>query len=256
MALNRRSLLTAAAGVSAAIGLGAANTAAAAASAYTGEFPEVPGMSGDRWANEFWYRFNLETGFEPSPQLLAAYRDIAAHVGGDMKNGLRAQWFALSGRPEYPHNYLSFVAPLAEPLAVVSQAQLSVVDRFYPRFGHQVIAAFAYFGEGVLFDPRRADRGSEVHMMDDLADYHTWYAYQRAMILLGIDRHRWERLAPVTAFAWAVQSVAKPKMREINPPLPRPLLTRLARNWLPLGLRELDAAYQSVPGPGDLFPAG
>lgn len=211
-------------------------------------------MSGDRWANEFWYRFNEETGFEPSPRLLEAYEAIQAHVGGDLKSGLRNKWLSLSKEPEYPRNYTSFVAPLVEPLKVVSEAQLSVMDRFYPCFGRQIIAAFAYFGQGVLFDPRRADRGSEVHMMDDLADYHTWHAYQRAMMFVGVDRHRWRQLAPVTAFAWAVQSVAMPQQREINPPQPRPLMKRLARNWLTRDMCELDAAYQSVPSPDDLFP--
>ena len=257
MALNRRSLLIMTTGVSTAIGLGAATTAAAAAPAAparTEELPDVPGMSGDRRANEFWYQFDQETGFEPSPRLLDAYQAIGAHVGGDIKNGLREQWLSLSKQPEYPRNYISFVAPLAEPLAVVSEAQLSVIDRFYPRFNSQIIAAFAYFGQGVLYDPRRADRGSEVHMMDELVAYHTWHAYQRAMMFLGINSHRWEQLAPVTAFTWAVQSVAMPQMREINPPLPRPLLNRLARNWLTRDLRELDAAYQSVPSPENLFP--
>lgn len=256
MALNRRSLLTMATGVSTAIGLGAANTAAAApaAPARTEELPDVPGMSGDRRANEFWYQFNQETGFEPSPRLLDAYQAIEAHVGGDTTGGLRGQWLSLSKQPEYPRNYISLVAPLAKPLVVVSEAQLSVIDRFYPRFGDQIIAAFADFGQGVLYDPRRADKGSEVHMMDELVGYHTWHAYQRAMMFLDINRHRWEQLAPVTAFAWAVQSVAMPKMREINQPLDRPLLNRLARNWLTRDLRQLDAAYQSVPSPEDLFP--
>lgn len=94
MTMNRRSLLTMAAGVSTAIGLGASHTAAAAtraASPNTEKLPDVPGMSGDRWANEFWYQFNQETGFEPSPRLLDAYQAIGDHVGGDLKSGLREQ---------------------------------------------------------------------------------------------------------------------------------------------------------------------
>jgi hypothetical protein len=209
-------------------------------------------MWGDRWANEFWFQFDEKTSLAPSRQLGGAYKAIGSYVGGDFKNGLRDRWLALSRLPEYPRNFISFLRPLAGPLEVVSAAQLEVIDRFYPG-GLGIVSAFAYFGEGVLYDPRRADIEAEVHTMDDLARYHTWHAYQRAMMFLGIDRRRWAELAPVTGFAWAVQSVAMPGQRRVNPPLPNRVLRRLARTWLTRDARELDEAFQSVPRPRHPF---
>jgi hypothetical protein len=210
-------------------------------------------MQGDRLANEFWYQFDEETSLAPSSQLLDAYKAIGSHTGGGIK-GLRDRWLSLSRLPEYPQNFISFVTPLAGPLEVVSSVQLQVIDRFYPCKSDGIVAAFAFFGEGVLYDPRRTDIGQEVHTMDDLAAYHTWHAFQRAMMFLDIDRRRWEELAPVTAFAWAVQSVAMPGQRVVNPPLPASVLDRLAATWLCRDQRELDEAFQSVPRPRNLYP--
>ncbi|MET9914482.1 hypothetical protein ABZZ74_48640 [Streptomyces sp. NPDC006476] len=210
-------------------------------------------MHGDRWANEFWYQFNEETELAASSQLLDAYQVIASHTGGSIR-GLRDRWLSLSRLPGYPQNFISFVTPLAGPLEIVSSVQLKVIDRFYPCKSEGITAAFAFFGEGVLYDPRQTDIGHEVHTMDDLADYHTWHAFQRAMMFLGINRHRWEELARLTAFAWAVQSVAMPGQRVVNPPLPASVLNRLASTWLCLDQRELDEAFQSVPRPKHLYP--
>jgi hypothetical protein len=252
------------AGLSVAMGLGSASTAEAAgtaAGAGSGAgpavplpdvpLPDVPGMCGNRLANEFWYTFDRELSLAPCQELRDAYSEIASHVGGNSRYGLRDRWLTMSRKPEYPHNFISFVAPLAGPLKVVSAAQFSVLDRFYPN-ERGVVEAFAAFGQGVLYDPRRAEMKAEVHTMDDLMGYHTWHAYQRAMMFLGISRSRWECLAPVTGFAWAVQSVARPRQRAVNPPLPSRTLKTLARTWLPRGQRELDEAFQSTPTPCDL----
>lgn len=256
MTARRRFLLGAAAGLPMAMGLGSTGRAQAATSSppsHVPGLPEIPGMHGDRWANEFWYQFNEETELAASSQLLDAYQVIASHTGGSIR-GLRDRWLSLSRLPGYPQNFISFVTPLAGPLEIVSSVQLKVIDRFYPCKSEGITAAFAFFGEGVLYDPRQTDIGHEVHTMDDLADYHTWHAFQRAMMFLGINRHRWEELARLTAFAWAVQSVAMPGQRVVNPPLPASVLNRLASTWLCLDQRELDEAFQSVPRPKHLYP--
>lgn len=48
----------------------------------------------------------------------------------------------------------------------------------------------------------------------------------RAMMLLNIDRPRWTALAPLMAYAWALQSVAKPTTQTPSPPLPRETVVR------------------------------
>jgi hypothetical protein len=249
---SRRSVISLTAALATGVALGTAGTTeaataesgTAAVARRSAGLPEVPGMLGDRWANEFWYQFDQETNFAPSRQLLNAYAAISSYVGGDLKSGMRAQWLTLSGRPEYPRNFISYVTPLARPLAVVSAAQLNVIDRFYPHYGRGIIDAFAYFGEGVLYDPRRVAMQEEVHTMNDLADYQTWHAYQRAMTFLDISRSRWEQLAPVTGFAWAVQAVAKPQQRKASPPLPPQVLRRLEAAWLHCSQQQLDDRFR------------
>jgi hypothetical protein len=201
-------------------------------------------MLGDRWANEFWYQFDQDTHFAPSRRLMDAYKAIGSHLGGDFKNGMRDKWLSLSRQPDYPRNFIRFVTPIARPLEVVSVAQLDIIDRFYPHYGKGIIDAFAYFAEGVLYDPRRTGVKAEVHTMDELAGYQTWHAYQRAMMFLNINRRRWEELAPVTGFAWAVQAVAKPQQRHVNPPLPPRVLRKFASEWLHRDQKQLDEAFQ------------
>jgi hypothetical protein len=69
-------------------------------------------------------------------------------------------------------------------------------------------------------------------------------------MFLGVDVLRWQRLDPVVALAWAVQSIAEPLAdAEDNPRLDRRLLGRLRRQWLTRTPVQLDVAYDSIPYP-------
>jgi hypothetical protein len=213
------------------------------------ELPEVPGMLGDRWANEFWYQFDDTMFFNRSQELDDAYTAIIEYLGGDLERPFREKWLELSKLPEYPQNFISFVTPLRQQLTVLSRAQLRVFDAFYQRRDPRLVAAFSDFGQGVLFDPRRADIASEVHTMDYPEAYHLWHVYLRAMMFLGIDRRRWAEIAPLNGFSWAVFAVAKPNQHVVSPPLPRQTVIRLALQWLPRSADRLDRDFQSVPYP-------
>ena len=133
------------------------------------------------------------------------------------------------------------------PLKTLSKLQLDNFDRFYRHDDEGLTSAFAAFGQGILFDPRRAPDESEVHTMNGNPPngYHFWHAIQRAQMLLDIDRRRWARINPMLGFAWALQSIAKPDHRHVNPgaaagPGPRrrallaAALARAARPRLPV----------------------
>jgi hypothetical protein len=247
--------LVALAGTAAAGGPGAV-PAQAAGGKREREFPDVPGMHGDRRANELWYSLDEATMYNASQEFKDAYTAIKSYLGGSPETALREKWFELSAASEYPHNFTSFVTPMREPLRVVSRTQLDVFLAFYGRRDPRLAEAFSYFGEGVLFDPRRAPAEQEVHTMNSREDippvaYHTWHAYIRAMMLLGIDRRHWAEVAPLNGLAWAVQSVAKPAMRQINPSLPRGTVAELASRWLPRGTDRLDREFQSFPYPAE-----
>ncbi|RSM58047.1 hypothetical protein DMH04_56440 [Kibdelosporangium aridum] len=70
-------------------------------------------------------------------------------------------------------------------------------DSFYRPGSHEFTEAFTYFGQGVLFDPRRTAVEAEVHTMNRTPPvaYHGGYVIQRAMMLLGINSSRWRRSA-------------------------------------------------------------
>ncbi|MFJ3895055.1 hypothetical protein [Streptomyces sp. NPDC090083] len=257
--LGRRQLLRASLGATALAGLAMAGAAPARAAAgadvrRTQELPPVPGMLGDRRANEVWYQLDEVALYHASPELIAAYKAVGQQVGGNIEGGMRGLWQQMSKSPDYPGNYRDFLAPVKEPLQVISDIQLGVFDSLYRPCDPQLVGAFASFGQGVLYDPRRESVHSPVHTMDSLPTvpppgYHTWFAYMRAMMLLDIDRRRWTAFAPLMAYAWALQSVAKPSTQTPSSPLPRETVVRFAASWLPRGPRRLDADFQSYPYP-------
>ncbi|NEY34057.1 hypothetical protein GTU99_17925 [Streptomyces sp. PRKS01-65] len=201
-------------------------------------------MLGDRLANEFWYQFDEVTYFRQTPELADAYAALGAHVGGSPLAGVRDAWVRAGQAAGYPETYASFMEPVREPLRVVSRAQAEVFERYYGNRYGPVVRCMAYFAQGVLFDPRRAPVQSEVHTMNGnppLA-YHTWHAYQYASVLLGVDRGLWSMMIPVNGFAWALQLVAQPALRQVNPPLPDSTVARVAASWLPRSIERVDSA--------------
>ncbi|MGP4110149.1 hypothetical protein ACTWP5_04430 [Streptomyces sp. 4N509B] len=251
--LTRRQLVRLSSATAATTALALAGTGPVAAAPRPPELPEVPGMSGDRVANEFWYQLDLATLYEPSHQTQAAYDMITDHIG-HIESGMRLKWLALAAEPDYPRGFVELMRPVRAGLVTLSRLQLGVLDRYYaPWRHHDVARAFGWFGEGVLYDPR-GHAPFLVHTMNTVRDepppgYHTWFAYMRAMILLDVDADRWARLAPALAFAWALQTAARPAQDRPNPGLPRRTVRELARIWLPKDVTRLDEDFRSFPFP-------
>jgi hypothetical protein len=253
MMLDRRNLLKlgAVATVAGSALLAGTETATAAATSTADDLPPVPGMLGDRRANEVWYQLDEESLFHPSQEIQDAYAVLFPFIQQNAPEGLYEKWRELSREPEYPRNYAEFVKPVEQPLRTLSKLQLDNFDRFY-RWDHEgLVNAFAAFGQGILFDPRRVAEESEVHTMNGNppGGYHFWHSVQRAQMFLDIDRHRWARINPLLGFAWALQSLAKPDHRHVNPGLPREQVRAAARYWLPRTPAQLDGDFQSSPYP-------
>lgn len=216
-----------------------------------GAFPPVPGMLGDRRANEMWYVLDERTYYHPAQEVVDAYGAVGALVGGDPFFGLWDRWLELSAQPDYPRNYAAFVTPVKPQLELLSRLQLSTFDEFYAPQSPGFVEALSWFAQGVLFDPRRPPEDA-VHTMGALPYYHAWHAYLRAMMFLNISCDRWARIDPVVGFAWALQSVAKPVRDRVNPPQPRGTVLRLAASWLPRSPERLDHDFRSSPEPAAL----
>jgi hypothetical protein len=250
--VDRRQVLRVSLGMAAAVAAGTAAAHPAAAAGSGERFPDVPGMSGDRRANELWYQFDEATLYNRTQEVDEAFDALGAYLG-NLERGMRTKWLELVAQPGYPHTFTEFVTPIKQPLEVISRTQLDVLDRYYGRRHHQLVRAFRWFGEGVLYDPR-GHAPFLVHTMNSTPTipppgYHTWYAYLRGMMLLGIDTRRWARLAPAIAYAWALQTVAKPAHDKVNPSLPEPTVRRLAATWLVKDIDRLDQDFQSFPYP-------
>jgi hypothetical protein len=220
--------------------------------------PPVPGMLGDRRANEVWYQLDQKTLYAPVPGIRQAYREIAAYVtpqkGGEV--GVLLVWLAMSKEPGYLGNFAAWAEPIRAPLAFISRLMLDNFDAYYGRRSPNLTRAWAYFGQGVLYDPRRpAD--DRVHEMDGYPPfgYPVIHAYARAFMALGLDPGHWRELMPLNAFACALALIAKPSSSQVSPPLPRKVILQEAWATLPLGPRQLDAYFQAFPYPPNLLGA-
>ncbi|TQS25182.1 twin-arginine translocation signal domain-containing protein [Microbispora sp. KK1-11] len=215
--------------------------------------PPVPGMHGDRRANELWYVYEQTFYLQPSSEVTAAYQAIGAVAGGAIEGVL----YLYRGSRQigtYPDKFVERVAPARDAFALLSGMQLEVLHRYY-QSGHLALP-FYYLGEGSLYDPRMPE-GGKVHMMntgpngEPAVNWHLWHAIARAMMLLGTDVEAWTRIDPLIGLGWATQSVAKPLPETVNPPLRPQVRGQLIRRWQGLSPEEMDVAFDSFP-----YPAG
>jgi hypothetical protein len=217
------------------------------------DLPPVPGMLGDRRANEVWYELDQKSLYQQGPGIREAYREIAAYVGPQKGGevGVLLTWLAMSRSAGYPRNYAAWAAPIRAPLAFISGLMLGNFGEYYGRRSPNLTRAFAYFGQGVLYDPRRVP-GDRIHDMDATFGYAVLHAYARAFMVLGLAPDHWREIIPLNAFACALQLIANPGTSEPSPPLPRAVILREAWATLPLGPRQLDTYFQEFPYPPNL----
>lgn len=251
--LSRRALLQLSLGAAAVGGLGGAGLAGAAPA--SAAVPASGPLHGHafRLAMQFWFEFDNATQYRRPKEMDDAWAAIAEHWS-HAPPPPRSIWEIFRDMhrdPSYPQNFIEDWRPIREPLAVMSGIQAKVFDRFYPHGGPLLTEAFSYFGQGVLYHADRPAGEPRVHTMGRKppSGYHVWHIFMRAMIYLDIEPARWSRIAPLNAFAWALQTVAKPDEQSHNPPLPRETVRKLKRFWLGRTLDELDTAFESFPYP-------
>lgn len=258
--LDRRWIIKTALGATAAAGLGAAGALSVPAAAVAGlagghgrrhrNLPPVPGMRGDRYANEFWNEFDNATLFQQSDEVRDAYIAIEEYLATSPPppRSIITRWSEMRQAAGYPDNFIAYMSPITGPLTVLSDVQAMVFDAFFWPHDPRLVSAFADFAQGVLYDPRHTP---PVHTMgsEPPVGYHVWHIFMQAMIFLGIDPPRWRKIAPINGFAWAVQSIAKPVQTEVNPPLPVRTVRHLAHTWLRRDPDALDTAFLSFPYP-------
>ncbi|MGW3088508.1 Tat pathway signal sequence domain protein [Streptomyces sp. NPDC001108] len=255
--MDRRGVLRTAVGIA---GAAAAVTVAGAPPAAAhgrprSEFPDVPGMVGDRRANEFWYEYDERFYFNPTPEASEAVAAIVKPLGGFTK--VDTAWAETRSGGRYPRSFLELVRPNRDAFVLLSDLQRDVYREFYGDDPRGLVRAFQDFGQGVLFDPRRAP-GEKVHMMnftppDFTHAYHRWQPFLAGFRLLDIDVTWWTHINRLAGLAWELQSLAQPAIdANDNKHLPRRTVDGLTRKWLHRTPDQLDRAFDTYPYPADM----
>jgi hypothetical protein len=257
--MSRRRMLGVSLGATAVAGLellAAPATAASAASPRScPPLPEVPGMRGNRLANEVWYQLDEVGLYSPSAEFIEAFQAVrgvlsAAYPGINFEGAMTTAWIVARRGDDYPNSFLSMFEPVRDAMQVMSDVQIGVYNTYYPGNWPGLTRAMIDFGQGILYDPRHPI-GAKVHMMDGdpPPGYHTWHAFNRAFQLLDISPRYWGRFDPLVGLGWALQSTAKPVEDADNAPLPSSVVAGLARQWLKKTPEESDQAFLSYPYP-------
>lgn len=200
---------------------------------------------------DFWFEF--DNFFNPSfgevgDGVLEAY----AGIGGPP--GPKVSWQAHRQGGTYPDGFRDAMVPRKDALMFLADAQLVIFDRHFGGDHDAEQTAFEEFGQGLHFDDRRPPR-DKVHKMDindgeAAVAYHWWHAFMRAVVAVGADEPRWLGLNRNLGLAWAIQNEARPREdNPNNPPLPQERLEALRGAWLPMGVEELDDAFDHELAP-------
>lgn len=217
--------------------------------------PEVPGLVGDRWANEFWYQYDEMSYYTPSQEMSDAVKAITTPFGGFTKT--YDAWVETRKSGRYPRSWVELVKPNKAAFEVLSREQLKVYDKFYGRDQRGLLFAFQEYGQGTLFDPRRPV-GQKVHMMnytppEPTHAYHRWHPFLASFALLGIEGRWWTNVNRLVGVAWELQSLALPITDKAdNPHLPQRTVRHITKKWLGRDRYELDLAFDNSPFPKDL----
>jgi hypothetical protein len=258
--LQRREVLRGAIAVGAATGLALVAGAPAQASPPEGsgpgpDLPEVPGMYGDRLANELWYTYEMVFVYQATLDTRWAYKAISDAAGLRFFDMIDL-YLRTRRQGTYPQAFYDRVAPARDSYAYLSRLQLDIYRQFYDRDWRSLALAFIAFGEGSLYDPRMPV--DKVHTMNygrngaPPRNYHTWHAIIRAMTMLDIDVEEWNMVDRFVGMGWAAQSIARPITNAVNPPLDRKIALELLKQWRHRSPDEMDVAFDAFPYPVDL----
>lgn len=225
-------------------------------------------------ASDFFFAFDNYFLWESGthPELLQAYGQA---FGADQIDGFYNQFRKKRKAGKYPGGLIQYFKGRKEPVAWIMNKQVEMLDNF---FGGDIATerlAFIDFGQGILFDERRATErykdGTEyfvIHTMDAKYDpggyvppigYHRWFGFLRVHTLLNNLSGRYLELMRSIALAWQIQSILKPKgtspdgKNPNNQTMEAAKLKELKDSIEKMSLEELDAMFDHQPYPDSLL---
>lgn len=185
---------------------------------------------------------------------MAATRGYASQ--GLTYDGLVDELRKSAAQPTHP-------APLAARIRVSPDGPRGLIDmaRYLMNVADRHLSgplelrdAFEAFGQGILYDVRPpCSAGQRVHMVEgtpaNWRGYHRWYAFFRAISLLGDMSRDWLHVARCIGLGWAIQSESQPAADDpANPGLPEQRLAVLRHAWCQLSFEQLDYAFANYAG--------
>jgi hypothetical protein len=207
-------------------------------------------------AMDFWYEFDNTFLWRRTPEVNAAFEEIFALNPDRALDSVVDLFRGSYAAGTYPESFNASVRAAAKGFHTIATIQLSVMDQHFRADSSALRTAFEDFGQGTLFDPRRAQSPQfhtvRIHMMDGTPDnwagYHRWHAFIRAGMASGADARRWSAIMQNVALAWSIQTEANPVVDSPNNPGLAPARLAMHRQrWLSANDEELDRVFAAYP---------
>jgi hypothetical protein len=210
-------------------------------------------MNGKQEIMNFWYEFDNTFHFQIQPTVRQYYQQIfhRAEPTEDPMDHLNARWLYHRRNQSYPDGFKNEIETLSHAIIGLAKMQLTLIDTSFNKNPQLEQKAFEDFGQGVLYDERRA---LKLHKMDGnppnpLIGYFRWHTFIQSAVLLGENFERWLQIDRYVGLAWAIQSIAPineqdPKNQGLDPDT----LNELREEWLSMQSQQLDDAFEEEFG--------
>lgn len=222
-------------------------------------------------ASDFFFDFDNYFLWQSNqhPEILQVYGEAFAADGID---GFYNQFRKKRKNGTYPQGIVTYFSARKTPIDFIANKQVEMLNNHFQNDAENERQAFIDFGQGILFDARRATQayknGTEyfvIHTMDASYDpsgyippvgYHRWYGFIRVYsILNNINDGRFLDIAKNITLGWVIQSKLKPRgtssdgTNPNNPPMIANDLQILKTQIASMTFLELDNLFDHKPYP-------
>jgi hypothetical protein len=202
---------------------------------------------------DFWYEFDNTFHFEIQPPVDQYYKKIFPDPEG--YDHLIVRWLYHRRNQTYPDGFKNELSFLKPEITGLANEQIKFFNSALHRNPDLIQKAFEDFGQGVLYDDRRA---LKLHKMDGdppapLIGYFRWHTFICALVLFGEFDQLWPQIDQYVGLAWTIQSIAPIQEQDPNNRgLDDETLKKLRTKWLSMPSQQLDDEFEN--GFGAAFP--
>jgi hypothetical protein len=204
---------------------------------------------------DFWYKFDNTFHFQIDPTVDQYYQELFYNFPEERFDHLNVRWLFHKRNQSYPDGLLSELSSLKPSIVGLANEQMKLINSSLHRNLDLIQKAFEDFGQGILYDDRRA---LKLHKMDGqpphpLVGYFRWHTFIRIAGLFPEYDQLWPQIDQYVGLAWAIQSIAPIQEQDPNNPgLDDLTLDQLRKKWLSMQPQDLDDQFEN--GFNALFP--